>query len=446
MSEQADFLWGASTSCFQIEGAAKEDGRGPSIWDTLCAKKDGIANGDTGDVACDHYHRYKDDIALMKGMGLSAYRFSIAWPRLLPKGKGALNEQGLDFYDRLIDGLLEAKIEPWACLYHWDLPQALQDLGGWQNRDAAGWFADYAALCARRYGDRVKHWASFNEFSVFTLFAYALGWGAPNISDRQAHLQAMHVVNLAHGAGVDTLRALVPGAKIGAVHSVQPCKPQDLAPENIEASALFDEVWNKAFPDAQLLGHYPERIARQIEPYVQAGDMARINRPLDWFGLNYYAPMFAKAEAGGMQWDIGWGAAPDEMPRSDIGWPMSPEAFQEALHGLTKRYRLPIYVTENGYGVASGEEPDAAGEVQDQGRTAYLQSHIQAMLKARREGADVRGYFLWSLLDNFEWGAGYGTRFGIVHVDFKTLKRTPKASAKWYEGFIRSFRSSPPGS
>lgn len=435
------FLWGASTSSFQIEGAAKEDGRGPSIWDTLCARKDGIANGDTGDVACDHYHRYREDVALMKEMGLNAYRFSIAWPRLLPKGKGALNEKGLDFYDRLIDALLDAGIEPWACLYHWDLPQALQDLGGWQNRDAAGWFADYAALCAKRYGDRVKHWATFNEFSVFTLFAYALGWGAPNISNRQAHLQAMHVVNLAHGKGVDALRATIKDGRIGAVHSFQPCKPQDDAPENVEAAALFTEIWNTGFPDAQLLGAYPERIARQIEPYVRAGDMAAINRPVDWFGLNYYSPIFARHDPGGMQWDIGWGAAPEGMPMTDIGWPMSPETFTDALHTITKRYRLPVYVTENGYGVGSGEAPDESGNVNDESRRTFLESHIQAMLKAKEEGADVRGYFLWSLLDNFEWGAGYNTRFGIVHVDFKTLKRTPKASAKWYTGFIRQRRS-----
>ncbi|HYG89569.1 MAG TPA: GH1 family beta-glucosidase [Azospirillum sp.] len=431
----AGFLWGTSTSSYQIEGAAAEDGRGPSIWDTFCRMKGRVDNGDTGDVACDHYHRYADDVALMRDLGVGAYRFSIAWPRLLPRGRGAVNGKGLDFYDRLIDSLLEAGIEPWACLYHWDLPQALQDLGGWTSRDCAGWFADYAALCARRYGDRVKRWATFNEFSVFTLFGYALGAGAPSIADRRMHLRAIHTVNLAHGAGVDVLRALVPGAAIGAVHSVQPCLPGKDDPEHREAAALFDELWNLAFPDAQLLGHYPPRIAREIEPYVQPGDMARIARPVDWFGLNHYAPMYAGPDAG-MVWGCGFAAPPEGMPLTDVGWPMQAEAFRDTLLDLTARYRLPIYVTENGFGSKTEPGPDAAGEVDDARRLAYLQAYVAAMGDALKAGADVRGYFVWSLLDNFEWGGGYGPRFGIVHVDFETQKRTPKASAKWYAGLI----------
>ncbi|HEY0836255.1 MAG TPA: GH1 family beta-glucosidase [Azospirillum sp.] len=428
------FLWGASTSSYQIEGAANEDGRGPSIWDTLCRMKDRVDNGDTGDVACDHYHRYAEDVALMRDLGLNAYRFSVAWPRVLPRGRGAVNEPGLAFYDRLIDSLLEAGIEPWLCLYHWDLPQGLQDLGGWANRDTAGWFADYAALCARRYGDRVKRWATINEFSVFTLFAYALGAGAPGISDRNEHLKAIHHVNLAHGAGVDVLRALVPGASIGAVHSVQPCRPENADdPGHREAAALFDELWNLAFPDAQLRGHYPPRIAAAIEPYVRAGDMARICRPIDWFGLNHYAPMYAKPDPETV-WGCGWGAAPDGMPRTDVGWPMQPEAFRDTLLDLTRRYRLPIYVTENGFGSKTETGPD------DPRRLAYLRAYVAAMGEAARAGADVRGYFVWSLLDNFEWNGGYAPRFGIVHVDFETQRRTPKSSARWYADLIRAAR------
>jgi len=425
------FRWGASTSAYQIEGAANEDGRGPSIWDTLCRMKDRVDNGETGDVACDHYHRYREDVALMRGLGLNAYRFSVAWPRVLPRGRGAVNAAGLDFYDRLIDSLLEAGIEPWLCLYHWDLPQALQDLGGWASRDMAGWFADYAAVCARRYGDRVKNWATINEFSVFTLFAYAFGAGAPGISDRQEHLKAMHHVNLAHGAGVDVLRALVPGGSIGAVHSVQTCRPEDPAnPEHCESAALFDELWNLAFPDAQLLGHYPPRIAALIEPYVRAGDMARICRPIDWFGLNHYAPMYSKPD-GGNVWGCGWGAAPDDMPRTDVGWPMDPTAFRDVLLDLGKRYKLPVYVTENGFGSKTEVGTD------DPRRRDYLQAYIAAMGEAVIAGADVRGYFVWSLLDNFEWNGGYAPRFGIVHVDYETQARTPKASARWYADFIR---------
>ena len=425
----ADFLWGASTSAFQVEGAATADGRGPSVWDTFCRMTGRVDNGDTGDVACNHYHRYEEDVSLMRGLGVGAYRFSLAWPRLLPKGKGAVNEKGLDFYDRLIDRLLEAGIQPWACLYHWDLPQALQDLGGWANRDSAGWFADYAALAATRYGDRVKHWATINEPSVFTLFGFAFGWGAPSIADRSMHLRAIHHVNLAHGGGVDALRALVPGASIGGIHSHQPCRPERDTPDCHAAHALFDALWNRAFPDPQLLGHYPLPLAEAIEPYVQAGDMARIRRPVDWFGVNHYAPMYA-APNPDMVWGCGFGAPPEDMPRTGVGWPLEPAAMRENLLEITRRYRLPVYVTENGYGSKTEDG------LEDGERVDYLRASIAAMAEALRDGADVRGYFVWSLLDNFEWGGGYGSRFGIVHVDFDTLKRTPKASARWYAGLI----------
>ncbi|QEX18065.1 beta-glucosidase [Hypericibacter terrae] len=432
-----NFTWGVSTSSYQIEGAAKEDGRGPSIWDTRCLMKGRVANGDTGDVACDHYHRYKEDIALMKEIGVGAYRFSVAWPRLLPRGRGAANAAGLDFYDRLIDALLAAGVEPWLCLYHWDLPQALDDLGGWTNRECAGWFADYATLVARRYGDRVKRFATFNEFSVFTLFGYAIDWGAPGITDRQAHLKAIHHTNLAHGLGVETIRTLVPGASIGAIHNRQRILPETDTPENRTAAALLDAHWNTAFPDPQIRGHYPALLADAIEPYVEAGDMARICRPIDWFGLNHYGPIFAKAEPKAI-WGYAWGKTPDEAPKSDIGWPVFPQLFRDELIEITRRYRLPIYVTENG---AGGEDrPDAKGGYEDKSRIAYLQAHIGAMHEAIEAGADVGGYFVWSLLDNFEWGSGYSVRFGLVHVDFATGKRTPKASARWYAGLLRRAR------
>ena len=432
-----DFVWGVSTSSFQIEGAAREDGRGPSIWDTRCLIKGKVANGDTGDVACDHYHRYPEDIALMKDLGVRAYRFSVAWPRVLPQGRGAANEAGLAFYDRLIDTVLAAGIEPWLCLYHWDLPQALDDLGGWTNRDSAGWFADYAALVAGRYGDRVKRFATFNEFSVFTLFGYAIDWGAPGITDRTAHLKAIHHVNLAHGAGVDALRAAVPGASIGAIHNVQPVWPESDTAENKAAAALLSDHWNRAFPDPQLLGRYPDSIARVIEPYVQAGDMARIARPIDWFGLNHYGPIFAKADPA-TTWGFAWGSAPDDAPRSEIGWPIYPDAFRDLLVELTRTYRLPIYVTENGSG--GQDKPDDQGRVDDPKRIAYLEAHVGAMHAAIQAGADVHGYFVWSLLDNFEWGSGYGVRFGIYYVDFATQKRIPKSSAAWYRRLIKAAR------
>jgi beta-glucosidase len=429
------FTWGVSTSAYQIEGAAREDGRGPSIWDTRCLIPGKVANGDTGDVACDHYHRYAEDVALMKDLGIQAYRFSVAWPRVLPEGKGAANEPGLDFYDRLIDRVLEADLEPWLCLYHWDLPQALQDLGGWASRDSAHWFADYAGLIARRYGDRVKRFATFNEFSVFTLFGFAIDWGAPGITDRTAHLKAIHHVNLAHGAGVDALRALVPGASIGAIHNVQPVWPERDTPEDRAAAALLSDHWNRAFPDPQLLGRYPEQIARAIAPHVQAGDMARICRPIDWFGLNHYGPIFAKADPD-TTWGFAWGSAPDDAPKSEIGWPIYPDAFRDVLIELTRIYGLPIYVTENGAG--GQDKPDDRGRVDDPKRIAYLEAHVGAMHAAIQAGADVRGYFVWSLLDNFEWGSGYGVRFGLYYVDFATQRRIPKSSAAWYARLIRS--------
>ncbi|MDR3515632.1 MAG: GH1 family beta-glucosidase [Azospirillaceae bacterium] len=428
-----DFVWGVSTSAYQIEGAAARDGRGPSIWDLRCRVPGGVANGDTGDVACDHYHRYAEDIALMRTIGVAAYRFSVSWPRLLPRGRGAINPAGLDFYDRVIDATLEAGIEPWLCLYHWDLPQALQDLGGWAHRDCAGWYADYAALCARRYGDRVRRWITFNEFSVFTLFGYAIPWAAPGIVDRTQHLRAIHHVNLAHGAGVDVLRALVPHASIGAIHNRQCVIAEGGRAENQAAAALLDEHWNLAFPDPQLRGHYPPQVAAAIEPHVQAGDMARICRPVDWIGLNHYGPIFAKADPT-TTWGYGWGAAPPDSPTYDIGWAVFPDAFRDELLELTRRYRVPIFVTENGCG--GSDSPDGSGRVADPHRVRYLSLYIEAMRAAMNAGADVHGYFVWSLLDNFEWGSGYGPRFGLVHVDFATQRRTLKDSAFWYSALI----------
>ena len=430
-----DFVWGVSTSSYQIEGAATEDGRGPSIWDTRCKIPGKIANGDTGDVACDHYHRYAEDVTLMKNMGIYAYRFSVAWPRVLPLGRGTPNEAGLAFYDRLIDAQLRAGIEPWICLYHWDLPQALEDLGGWTNRDSVHWFADYTALVAKRYGDRVNRFATFNEFSVFTLFGYAFDWAAPGLKDRAAHLKAIHHVNLAHGAAVDTLRALVPRVSIGAIHNRQRVLPEHDTPKDMAAAALLDEFWNLTFPDPQLLGTYPGSIQRAIQPYVQAGDMERIRRPLDWFGLNHYGPIFAKDDPEGV-WGFAWGDAPPDAPRTEIGWPIFPEAFRDELIDITRRYRLPIYVTENGFG--GNDCPDQMCEIKDHKRILYLRSYTNAMQEALKAGADVRGYFVWSLLDNFEWGNGYGPRFGLVYVDYKTQQRIPKQSARWYAELIRA--------
>ena len=430
------FLWGVSTSSFQIEGAAHMDGRGDSIWDTYCRQQGHVKNGDTGDVACDHYHRYAEDVALMHDLGVGAYRFSISWPRVLPKGRGAVNEPGLDFYDRLVDTLLAAGIEPWICLYHWDLPQALDDLGGWQSRDIAGWFADYAALVARRYGDRVKRFATFNEPCVFTLFGYGLGWNAPAIADKAAMYRAIHHVNLSHGAAIDVLRALVPNASLGAVHNRQPCFPSSPSQEDADAAQHFSAYWNDAFPYPQHFACYPPALAEAMEPYQKPGDMALIARPVDWFGLNHYSPHYIKAEANLL--GATFGAPPDDVPRTAIGWPIVPGAFRDTLLEIHGRFGLPIYALENG--TANDDAPDGAGRIEDNGRIAYLQAYTSAMQEAISAGADVRGYFVWSLLDNFEWASGYSQRFGLVYVDFATQKRTPKASARWYAGLIASKR------
>ncbi|MGA8969987.1 MAG: family 1 glycosylhydrolase, partial [Pseudolabrys sp.] len=288
-----DFIWGVSTSSFQIEGATREDGRGPSVWDTY-GQTGAIANHDTGDVACDHYRRYPDDIALMQKLGVQAYRFSVAWPRVLPKGRGMPNEAGLAFYDRVIDVLLAAGIEPWLCLYHWDLPQALDDLGGWTTRNSVGWFADYAALVADRYGDRVKRFATFNEPSIFTLFGLGFGTGKRATTSVDALHRSIHHVNLAHGAAVDAIRARVPDSLLGAIHNYQPCLAS--RPGDKNAAERCDAYWNNAFPDPQYLGTYPHLMRSAIEPHMQAGDLARIRRPVDWFGLNHYSPVFVKTD------------------------------------------------------------------------------------------------------------------------------------------------------
>lgn len=430
------FLWGASTSSYQIEGAAGEDGRGPSIWDTHCRMPGRIRRGESGAVACDHYHRYAEDIGLMRDLGLKAYRFSIAWPRVLPRGRGAANGKGLDFYDRLVDALLEAGIQPWICLYHWDFPQALQDLGGWTSRDSASWFADYALLVGRRYGDRVKHWASFNEQSVSTLLGFAFNRFPPGLADRAAYFRAVHHQNLAHGAAIDVLRDIVAGASLGIVHSRSIVYPERHDPAHQPAVALMDTHWNGLFPDPQILGAYPERVAEEIEPYLRAGDLARIRRPLDWFGLNHYSPLWARRDPDSVL-GFSMGEAPEAMPRSEIGWAISPDVFRQELLAIHERYGLPVYVTENGFG-SDKDSPDESGQIHDLRRIAYLHDYTLALAEALHAGADIRGYFVWSLLDNFEWLEGYDYRFGLVYVDFASQARMPKASARWYASLIRA--------
>lgn len=423
------FVWGVSTSAFQIEGATQADGRGPSIWDTYGRLKQ-TTSGDTGDVACDHYHRYPEDIALMRGLGLQAYRFSVAWPRILPAGRGAVNEPGLAFYDRLIDAILAAGIEPWLCLYHWDLPQALADAGGWTSRDSVQWFADYAAIVAARYGDRVKRFATFNEPSIFSIFTWALGARAP--SDIAPLHRAIHHINLAHGAAVDAIRVHVADAAIGVIHNVQPCLPS--TPDDAGAAQLCAAYWNLAFPEPQFRGVYPELLRPSIEPHIRPGDLDHIRRPLDWFGLNYYGPSYMRRDDT-VPVGFNFGPQPEGTATTPNGWAVSADAFRDTLLDVAA-YGVPVYVTENGLGAR-----ETPGEVADTARIDHLRSYIGAMNAAAARGADIRGYFVWSLLDNFEWDSGYAVRFGLVSVDYATQKRIPKLSYGWYRGLIEAARS-----
>ena len=424
------FVWGASTASYQIEGAVEEDGRGPSIWDTFSHTPGKVVNGDTGDVACDHYHRYPEDIALMQRLGISAYRFSTAWPRILPQGMGQVNQAGLDFYDRVIDAILGAGITPWLCFYHWDLPQALQDLGGWQNRDIADRFTDYAMIVHRRVGDRVKHYATFNEPNVISVLGHATGDHAPGLTDRKATFKTIHHINLSHGKAIAALRADKKDLILGIVNNLGPAVPASESEADQTAADYADAVWNRVFADPQFLGSYPALLQGDLAPYVQPGDLATIHQSLDYFGVNHYSPNYTKRDPGAV---LGCStvAPPKGAPLTGMGWEISPRAFYDQLMDIHQRYGpIPIYVTENGAGYEETVHPD--GKVHDDQRVAFLEGYLGAVCDAIAAGADVRGYFIWSLLDNFEWASGYAKRFGLVYIDYATLKRIPKQSFEYY--------------
>jgi len=422
----ADFVWGASTSSYQIEGAVDADGRGKSIWDIFCHTPGKVKGGDTGDVACDHYRRWPEDVEWLQRGGFSAYRFSTAWPRIMPAGAGAVEARGLDFYDRLVDGLLARGVAPWLCLYHWDLPQALQDQGGWLHRDIADKFADYARVVAKRLGDRVRHWAMFNEANVHALFGHGIGSHAPGLTGLSNMLAAIHHQNLAQGRALQALRAEHSQLRLGTVINVQPARPSSARDEDRRAAERFDAFWNGAVLDPLFNGVYPAAIAADFAPLVVPGDLATIKQPIDFFGLNYYAPMYIAAAPQNLlgAW---FGAVPAGTCFTAFGWPIDPSGLTDALHRLRDRYGNPeIYVTENGACYDDPVAPD--GTVHDDDRVAYLRDHLTGARRALADGVNLRGYFVWSLLDNFEWAEGYSRRFGIIHVDFKSLRRTPKTS------------------
>ncbi|HVW25293.1 MAG TPA: GH1 family beta-glucosidase [Polyangiaceae bacterium] len=434
------FVWGAASSAYQVEGAAAEDGRGESIWDRFARTSGKIVDGSTGDVACDHYHRFAEDVALMKELGLGAYRFSIAWPRILPEGKGPVNQRGLDFYSRLVDALLAAGVAPWATLYHWDLPAALSDLGGWTNRDVAAWFADYAALVGRALGDRVKHFMTLNEPQVFTIFGYLTGDHAPGLVDLPGYLRASHHANLAHGKAVQALRATASRSQIGIVEQIFPIHPLSANDADRAAAGRVDGLFNRWFLDPLLKGGYPDDMLRLLSflPLpAEPGDAEIIAEPIDFIGVNHYTRQFARHDAELPLFEFQVDLAHRE-PGSDytqMGWEVHAPSFGEVLARLRDDYGNPlVYVTENGAATLETVEPNA---VHDPARRAYLESYLVELHAALAEGSRVGGYFVWSLTDNFEWAFGYTKHFGVIRVDYETQRRIVKDSGRWYASVTR---------
>jgi beta-glucosidase len=434
----ADFVWGASTSSYQIEGAVDEDGRGKSIWDVFSHTLGRVRNGDTGDIACDHYHRWREDIDLLSSGNFTAYRFSTAWSRILPLGTGIIEHRGLDFYERLVDGLLAKGLRPWLCLYHWDLPQTLQEEGGWLNRDTCAKFADYARIVAKYLSDRVKDWAILNEPNVHALFGYGIGEHAPGLKGLPKMLAAIHHLNLAQGLAVQALRAQHTGLSVGTVISLQPVRPSSENAGDFRAAERFDAMWNGACLDPLIKGAYPPSVEPDFTSLIADGDFATTQQPIDYLGVNYYSPMYIM-HAPQSLFGAWFGPAPANTRFTAMGWPVDAGGLTEELIRLRDRYgNLGLYVTENG--ACYDDQLPASGVVLDNDRIAYLRDHLAAMRHALAAGVKLRGYFVWSLLDNFEWAEGYSRRFGVIYVDFKTLKRTPKASYHWFADFIKNYQ------
>jgi beta-glucosidase len=445
------FLWGAATSAYQIEGAAHEDGRGESIWDRFAKTSGLVKDGSNGDVACDHYHRWREDIDLMKGLGIAAYRFSIAWPRVFPTGKGPLNERGLDFYSRLVDRLLERGMAPYVTLYHWDLPQALQDEGGWTNRATAERFVEYSDAVARRLGDRVKHWITHNEPWCAALVGHAKGHHAPGLRDWSAALVASHHLLLSHGLAVPVIRANSAGAEVGITLNLSPSMPASKSPEDVSAARHHDGFMNRWFLEPVFRAQYPDDMIRDYAELgyvprdwetsiVRAGDLAHIAVPTDFLGVNYYNRHVARsekiAEQDNQPRTI---VVPPDAEHTDIGWEVYAKGIFEVLMRVHLEYRpAKILVTENGaaYSIGPVVGTDGKKHVPDTKRIAFLRDHLAWTQKAIELGANVEGYFLWSILDNYEWDWGYTQRFGITWVDYATQERIPKDSAHWYRRVI----------
>ncbi|MFG0304761.1 MAG: GH1 family beta-glucosidase [Phycisphaerales bacterium JB040] len=440
------FLWGSSTSAYQIEGAHDADGKGPSVWDWIAHTKGAVLNSDTGDVACDHYHRVDGDLALMRDLGLRAYRFSTAWSRVLPEGVGRVNEAGLDFYDRVVDGLMEAGIRPFLTLYHWDLPLTLHRRGGWLNRDVADWFGEYASLIAGRLGDRVRDWMTINEPQVFLNMGYS-----PQLRGNHEagltldeKLLVIHNCLRAHGRGVQAIREhsksepRVGWAPVGVCNYPATDDPADIEAAKADTLGVNPaHYWNNTwYNDPIFFGHYPEDGLRAYAgkvPEIQPGDMELIAQPVDWLGINMYQGIAVKAGEKGPEHQLPF---PPGHPRTRFAWPITPEILRWGPRWLYERYRVPLYITENGYSGTDWVHLD--GRVHDPQRIDFLRRYLHQLRIAIDDGADIRGYFHWSLFDNFEWSEGYDQRFGLVHVDYQTLTRTPKDSFAYYREVIET--------
>jgi beta-glucosidase len=443
-----DFLWGAATAAYQIEGAVAHGGRSPSIWDAFSRRPGAIVNGDTGDVACDHYHRYRDDVALMSSLGLRSYRFSVAWPRVQPGGRGPASAAGLDFYRRLVDELLARDIAPWITLYHWDLPQDLEDAGGWPNRDTAGRFAEYAAIVHDALGDRVRWWTTLNEPWVSAFLGYAAGIHAPGRTEPAAALAASHHLLLGHGLAASAIRESRADAEVGITLNLGAVSPATDAAADRDAARRIDGLANRLFLDPLLRGSYPADVLTDLAAvsdfgFVRPGDLEVISAPLDLLGINYYRPAVVAGgsnvpdESAASAWPgsehvrhVGSGA-----PTTAMGWEIDPDGLLHTLRMVADSYPpTPLYITENGAAFDDKVGPD--GEVDDPDRVDYYATHLRACHEAIEAGIPLRGYFSWSLLDNFEWAYGYDKRFGLIYVDYATQQRIPKSSARFYADVI----------
>ncbi len=432
-----DFVWGVATASYQIEGAWNEDGRGESIWDRFSHTPGKTLDGDTGDVACDHYHRWEDDLQMIKDLGLKAYRFSVAWPRVLPTGRGTVNQPGLDFYSNLVDGLLKLGIEPYVTLYHWDLPQELQDEGGWASRMVVDAFLEYTDIVTRALGDRVKNWITFNEPWVSAFVGYRDGRHAPGHTNLNEALAASHHLLLAHGLSVPLIRKNSPGCNVGITLNLTPQEPASVSVADRDAANWVDGYINRWFLDPLVGRGYPQDMLNsfgKVKEFVEEGDMEKIAVPVDFLGVNYYTRNISRSdkvsEAENSPRTVFRGSEITEMD-----WEVYPDGIYNMLGRLHFNYHFPaIFITENG--AAFVDKVDENGEVHDPARLSYIRRHLQQVHRAIEIGVPMKGYFAWSLMDNFEWGFGYSKRFGIVYVDYATQKRTLKSSAKWYKGVV----------